>query len=223
MDLQNFLHQLKDVEQKLSFIKKTLLDNEKEEEKKNTLELLYSPPAEIQEEQNIIQLSQNSFVTEVRNLPSHYDMEKDNYSIVRDYIQLYNGSFLKIPSLTVAGRFVSSKSIKNQWNMMDSANKPRGYLRKIHNLVEATMDAGDWVQFRLQAPETKLKAVGTIVGEDNKILLHENIVMGRGINEKGEACELFLKYHSPLTLADLEGGEEIFILSFLCRTVIGRN
>ena len=57
---------------------------------------------------------------------SYLNIDSDGYSVSRDFIQIYNGSFLTCPSLTIMGSFIL---LENEYYFVDAESKVRGILK----------------------------------------------------------------------------------------------
>jgi hypothetical protein len=146
------------------------------------------------------------------SLSSFLDIEQDGYSIINDFIQLYNGDYLKCPSLTIIGTFIKSEESECIYDFFDIKMNHRGILKKIGNFVELTIESGNWIYFKTL---NKLRILGKI-DKNNSIQWNKDIICGIGKNEKKQDCELFVKNYSQLLETNLNN-DNMFVLSFLCR------
>lgn len=158
-------------------------------------------------EQPIISIFKNE--PSIVSQASYIDVEDDGYTIASDIIQLYNGNFLKCPSLTVAGSF-NPVDKKNVWNFIDAESNIRGKLKKMSNFVELVLEPGKWKYFKCQG---KIRVLGNV--EADRLYLNKQIVVAKGFNENKKPSELFVKSYNPLTIYDIDEGS-VFILSFIC-------
>jgi hypothetical protein len=149
------------------------------------------------------------FASNAISTPSYIDIEADGYTITSDFIQLYNGNFLKCPSLTVAGSF-SSNDKKNVWNFLDAECNIRGTLKKMSNFIELVLEPGKWTHFKCQG---KIRVLGSVDRET--LYFNKQIVVAKGLNEDKKPSELIVKSYNPITMYDVNEGA-VFILSFIC-------
>jgi hypothetical protein len=141
--------------------------------------------------------------------PTYIDVEADGYTIASDIIQLYNGNFLKCPSLTVAGSF-SPLDKKNVWNFLDAESNIRGRLKKMSSFIELVLEPGKWTYFKCQG---KIRVLVNV--ERERLYFNKQIVVAKGFNESKQPSELSVKSYNPMTMCDLNEGA-VFILSFIC-------
>jgi len=149
------------------------------------------------------------FASNIISSPSYIDIEADGYTITSDFIQLYNGNFLKCPSLTVAGSF-SPIDKKNVWNFLDAECNIRGTLKKMSNFVEFVLEPGKWTHFKCQG---KIRVLGNV--EHETLYFNKQIVVAKGLNENKKPSELIVKSYNPITMYDVNEGA-VFIISFIC-------
>ena len=149
------------------------------------------------------------FASNTISSPSYIDIEADGYTITSDFIQLYNGNFLKCPSLTVAGSF-SPIEKKNVWNFLDAECNIRGTLKKMSNFIELVLEPGKWTHFKCQG---KIRVLGSV--ERETLYFNKQIVVAKGLNENKKPSELIVKSYNPITMFDVNEGA-VFILSFIC-------
>lgn len=149
------------------------------------------------------------FASNAISSPSYIDIEADGYTITSDFIQLYNGNFLKCPSLTVAGSF-SPIEKKNVWNFLDAECNIRGTLKKMSNFVELVLEPGKWTHFKCLG---KIRVLGSV--ERETLYFNKQIVVAKGFNENKKPSELIVKSYNPITMYDVNEGA-VFILSFIC-------
>jgi hypothetical protein len=164
--------------------------------------------SDIQKEAITMFKNETTFTSTISQ-PSYIDVEADGYTIASDIIQLYNGNFLKCPSLTVAGSF-SPLDKKNVWNFLDAESNVRGRLKKMSNFIELVLEPGKWTYFKCQG---KIRVLGNVEGE--RLYFNKQIVVAKGFNESKQPSELIVKSYNPMTIYDINEGA-VFILSFIC-------
>lgn len=172
-------------------------------------ELIIPKPAYPEEATITIFKNEPVLASNIISSPSYIDVEADGYTISFDIIQLYNGNFLKCPSLTVAGSF-SPLDKKNVWNFLDAESNIRGRLKKMSNFIELILEPGKWTHFSCQG---KIRVLGNV--ERETLYFNTQIVVAKGFNENKQPSELSVKSYNPMTMCDLNEGA-VFILSFIC-------
>lgn len=168
-------------------------------------ELIIPKPADPEEATITIFKNESSIISQ----SSYIDVEADGYTIASDIIQLYNGNFLKCPSLTVAGSF-SPLDKKNVWNFLDAESNIRGRLKKMSSFLELVLEPGKWTHFSCQG---KIRVLGNV--ERETLYFNTQIVVAKGFNENKQPSELSVKSYNPMKMCDVNEGA-VFILSFIC-------
>lgn len=141
---------------------------------------------------------------------SYLNIDSDGYSVSRDFIQIYNGSFLTCPSLTIMGSFVL---LENKYFFVDAEKKVRGILKiEEDNILECIVEPGKWSHF---VAEDKLHLKGHV--DSQKIVhLDRETICGWGKNEHQEDSTLYIKAYSRYSFQELDESQ-IFVISFFCR------
>ena len=151
----------------------------------------------------------NFLSSNLASTSSFLNIDSDGYSVSRDFIQLYNGSFLTCPSLTIMGSFIL---LEKEYYFVDAEKNVRGILKIMKdNGLEWIVEAGKWSHF---VADNKLHLKGHVDSQKIVHLDRENIC-GWGKNEHQEDATLHIKAYSRYSFEDVDESQ-IFVVSFFC-------